>query len=631
VSDVWEHLRQVSAAAPADRSVWQVSLPTREILGQERPPVGGSPDLNRVASLPRRDPPALDGVEGAALVELAVRRWGRGPRSCACASMGRTCITRPFPIQAWALHEASLVGGLLAPIVVGGGKTFLDIMVAMAVPGCRQAVLLIPPGLREQLRREYLAIAEHFHVPSIVMGEWGAIQPGRPVVHVVAYSQFSRPESTDILERLAPDLVVADEAHKLRHRETATVGRVLRYWVRHPGTRLCAWSGTLTARSLRDFAHLAALSLRTGSPLPLDPAVVEEWALAVDPSDWPSPPGKLGATLGLPVRRGLHRRIVETLGVVSSTGSATNIPMRILERVPPDVPAAVGEALNELRLRWVRPDGEELVEMLEVARSAQELACGFFYRWKFPHGEPEWLILEWFAARKEWHRELRHRLATRSAFMDSPFLCTQAAMRAWGDLPPEAGRPTWKATSWPRWRDVRDRVHPESEAVWIDDWLAQDAADWARGRRGVVWYRHGAFGARVAALAGLPRHGGGPGAETRILAERGDRGIVASIKAHGTGRDGLQKLFSEQLVANPPASGAEWEQLLGRLDRPGQRAAEVVTWVYRHAPELADAVDAATAKACYIQEVLHGAQKLLRAQVGFPVHGGLTGDGDDAG
>lgn len=598
-----------------DASPWLLPFSPWRAVSPDRYPVGDSPDLRRVTALPRRPVPDLDGPTGAALVELTTRRFGR-PRAsgtCSCKALAGYCLDRPWAVQAWALHEMSVTGGLFAPIVVGGGKTFLNILAALAVPECRNAVCLIPPNLREQFKAHYLLAAEHWRVPSVVLEDWYVIQEGQPVLSVVPYSVFSRPKATDLLERLNPDLVIADEGHKLSNRETATAGRVFRYWARHPNTRFCAWSGSFARDSLCNFAGLVALALREGSPLPLDHAVADEWALAVDPVAWPSPPGKLGERLGLPVRDGLRRRVVETVGVVSSPGvSGTRV--RLYERRPPPVPQVVDDALRLLRRRRERPDGVEFIEDFEVARCAQELSCGFYYRWVFPRGEPEELIAEWRAARKNWNSEVREKLARRRPHLDSPHLCERAAMRAWGDIQKADNLPEWRAESWTAWRDVRHLVEPKpGDPVWLDDWLARDAAAWTTEHRGVVWYRHTAFGARVAELAGLPLHAGGPGSEFAILAERGDRSIVASAKAHGTGRDGLQRVFSVQLIANSMKSGADWEQLLGRLDRPGQTAEVVPTWWYGHTLELREAMSAATGKAEFIRDTLHGAQKLTSA------------------
>lgn len=499
-------------------------------------------------------------------------------------------------------------------------NTLLDILSPLAVPGTKNAVLLVPPALVGQLHAEYLRAAEHFRVPSLVlMGGGGQIRPGMPVLHVVPYSRFSRPESTELLSKqLRPDLIIADEAHKLRDKGTATTSRVLRYFVDNPETRLCAWSGTLTAKSIRDYAHLSAIALGENSPLPLDPQIVEEWSLALDPIEWQSPAGALFALCnpGEGIRDGYRRRLHSTLGVTGTRAAAVDASIIIAEKKAPPMPEVLAKLLRHLRAAWERPDGEELVDVLQVAKSARELACGFYYRWTFPHGEPKDLIAEWYKARSAWHKELREKLKHRTDHLDSPLLCAKAAIRAWqghgdGKARYDGPLPVWQAASWPAWVEIRERVQPVPEAVWVDDYLARDAAEWAKENRGVVWYLHDAFGRRVAELAGLPLHEGGPDAEAKIAAETGKRSVIASIKAHGTGRDGLQRIFNKQLVANPPASGAEWEQLLGRLHRIGQEADEVETEVYRHTPEMADAIDRAIFQARYIEGTMGTLQKLL--------------------
>ncbi len=166
---------------------------------------------------------------------------------------------------------------------------------------------------------------------------------------------------------------------------------------------------------------------------------------------------------------------------------------------------------------------------------------------------------------------------------------------------------------------------PPSDPAYYDaftpgaDYLVQDAADWAKKHRGIIWYEHKAFGQRIAEVSGLPRHGGGIGAEARILAEKGDRSIVASLKSHGTGRDGLQRIFKDQLLANPPSSGDLFEQVLGRLHRIGQEADEVNCSVYRHTPEMAGAIDKALCQAKFVAGIIGSNQKLLAANYDWPL------------
>lgn len=648
---------EAMVAAPGFAPVeWQAAAPPEAYGSQAyhtKPPVGDSADLRRIRALPRRPPPIPGSAQSLALVEVMTRRLAKPPGPCDCAERGRECITQLREVQAWALYEIATIGGLLGPIGVGHGKTALDLLAPLVIRDCQKALLLCPPGLVGQGERDvgkrdangllgdYELLGNHFRMPSLVVHgrEVNYIVPGAPVLHVFPFSRLQRAEAATFLKALKPDTILADEVHKIRHADTATTARVLKFFAENGQTRFCGWSGSLTDASLEDYAHISALALRAQSPLPLEPEVVKEWASAIDAIDVNAPPGALLDLCepGEEVRDGFRRRLHETPGVVHTLTAAVDCDLVIEERVPPPMPPKLAEALATVRSTMTRPDGEEFVDALTTARCLREMACGFYYRWIFPreiarYGSIEAaqpVIDEWREARKEWHQELREKLKERADHLDSPLLCSRAAARAWGEAPLKAvveeydedgnltgahyegeNLPIWKAATWPRWRAVRHTVQPESEAVWIDDYLARDAGLWGRENLGPIWYEHGAFGARTAALSGLPLHGGGPDAGALIKRETGARSIVASIKAHGTGRDGLQRIFATQLVANPPSSATAWEQLLGRLHRIGQKAPVVRAFFYRHTPELREHVDQALRRAFYVQATLGAAQKL---------------------
>src|SRR4051812_14774012 len=101
-------------AVPGNMSVadWQSGAANPFQSTRRRPAVEMTDELRRVLALARRPPVDVDSARAHALVELMTERLGRGPRACACASMGRPCITRLNPVQAWALYEAPLIGGL---------------------------------------------------------------------------------------------------------------------------------------------------------------------------------------------------------------------------------------------------------------------------------------------------------------------------------------------------------------------------------------------------------------------------------------------------------------------------------------------------------------------------------------
>ncbi len=131
----------------------------------------------------------------------------------------------------------------------------------------------------------------------------------------------------------------------------------------------------------------------------------------------------------------------------------------------------------------------------------------------------------------------------------------------------------------------------------------------------MVWVLSPTFGRVVAKLAGIKYHGGGPTAEAEITAEDGKRSIVASIKSHGTGRDGLQHKFFKQLIAESPSSGDMYEQLLGRLAREGQPEDTIETALYQHVAEFRDALRRAIFLAEFIEATTSNQQLLLAADM----------------
>lgn len=617
-------------------SEWQVASPPVGNAGWSKPPVGNSADLQRILALPRREPFAPRSVMMAAVKQLMEGRLARHNPSCRCAQIlerhgmiTQACITSLMEIQAWTLFEISVVQGLLGPIGVGHGKTALDILAPLVMPNCRLAVLLVPPGLVSQLIAEYELFGQHFRVPSLVVhhkvspkiapnGEYSAISDTGVTLHVFPYSRLQRAEAAVWLEHFTDpviDTVIADEVHYLRNAGTATTSRVLRFYGNHPTTRFCGWSGSVTDSSIKDYGHLSALALKYGSPLPLDPNTLADWARAIDPVPFAAPMGALQALCseGEHVQQGFHRRLVQTMGVITTSEPSITARLTIRERKAPEIPQAVRDMLSQVRNKNERPDGEPLVDPLAVAKCAREVAQGFYYRWRFPkiNGVPQQRehIDRWYEARKSFMCELREFLKDRQEHLDSPLLCINAAERFHAGY--KGPLPTWRADTWIPWRDIKDTVVWEPEAIRVNDYLAQDAAKWALENRGVVWYAAGAFGQWVAEISGLPMHGGGPEAPYLIARERGDRSIVASIKAHGTGRNGLQRIFYDQLVASPPSSATKWEQLLGRLYRTHQPAPEVFASFYAHTPEFRAALTQARQRAEYVQTTIGAEQKIL--------------------
>ena len=626
-----------------------------------KPPISMSAEFRRIFNLARRAL-ELDGTERAeTIIDMETERWARPVvpgRRCRCAELDperhaeEGCITRLRLPQAQAIREIRICGGLLAPIGVGWGKTLIDLLAAFAFQQhderMTKIVLLVPPGLAVQLMGDYEYYGQHFKMPQIVfhghdyhntvqqMNHVVTLERGAPTVHVVPYSRLSLPGATEWLEReLKPHAIVADECHRLRNvrppKASATGNRVWRYMEDvAPDTRFAGLSGSMTSKTISDYWHLAKWALRGGSPVPIQEDVKDDWCRALNPGDNPADPGPLMqfCAEGEHLYDGFRRRVAETVGVVTTAAPAVDCPLELDERVAPPIPAQVKEYLRMVRglvpgqSGPQRPDGEELLTSLEQTACAMQVSCGFYYRWIYPDcvfPRDEDLVKQWKAARKEFFCEVRGKLKKLETHLDSPRLVLNAAERFHGLRPKKKGLPEWNSYSLPDWLKIKPLVRAETEAVWFNDYLINDAIAWANENRGIVWYEHATVGERMSKLSGLPCYGGGKPAKLAMLGnakagipgEDGSRSIICSIKAHGTGTNGLQHRFSSALTLNPMADPNGWEQHVGRLHRPGQIGDIVRHYFYRHTPETKAHVDAALGAAYYVQATGFGHQKIL--------------------
>ena len=100
-----------------------------------------------------------------------------------------------------------------------------------------------------------------------------------------------------MLDRLQPELIIADECHSLKDGGAARTKRFLRYMRAHPTTIFLGLSGTVASKSLKDFWHLIKLALREKSPLPIRWPVLDKWAAALDPGETSAPSRRAGVVL----------------------------------------------------------------------------------------------------------------------------------------------------------------------------------------------------------------------------------------------------------------------------------------------------------------------------------------------
>lgn len=473
-------------------------------------------------------------------------------------------------------------------------NTLLSLLAA-PVMGAQRPVLMIPPALQLPLHHEIARLKKHFRIPLNL--------------YIIPYSQLSVAKSTDLLEQLKPDLIIADECHSIRSPGAARTKRVLRYFRQFPQTRFIALSGTLTAKELKDYAHLCELALRDGSPVPLTEGDLLAWGNCIDANGTPQDKdwsifAAFHDVRHLPhearrdaARDAFRERFNSVPGVVATREASVACSLNLFERSIA-APTEVVHALMELHKTWTRPDGEEMDSALSLWRLGMQMSQGFYLRWVWPEGKVDH---EWMEARSSWHREVRYVLQRNLGGMDSPLLVWNAVQRGQLDHPSIV-------RAFHAWSGQKHKPPPPTETVWISNYLVRDALAWHREHpKGIIWHSDLATENALRA-AGVPTYGAG---ETPPL-EGGRGGLALSIRVHGTGLN-LQYAHHENLILSFPSSGKTMEQLLGRTHRQGQDADEVACWYYVHTDAARDAFRNARESARYIEQTQGSPQKLCYA------------------
>jgi hypothetical protein len=462
----------------------------------------------------------------------------------------------------------------------------------------KRPLLLVPAKLRGKTERDRRLLAEHWELPEFL--------------EVWSYEWLGTVGGADALEQFAPDAIIMDEAHKLRNLRAARTRRVRRFFTAHPEVKCVPMSGTMTNRSLHDYAHIAQWGLKKNAPVPLSFQDLELWADALDArkdQTVRAAPNALRVLCNAEeqelwkadetaaARAAFRRRLIETPGVVASHETGIDATLTI-EAVEPPESTAVDEAFNTLRKRWETPDGWPIADGPTMRRHAFELALSMYYVWR-PRPPRYWLD-----ARREWCAFVRETLK-HSHKLDS---AKQVALAN-----PEA--PEYLA-----WKKVEKDFEPNTVAVWIDDTVLDFCAEWAEKERGIVWTNHVLFARRLEEKHGITYYGeeGFSSAGKFIDDHPPGTPLAASIPANNEGRN-LQTSWSSNLITAPPANGLGWEQLLSRTHREGQEADEVsvdlLFGCYEHAAALWQAVEDSE----YAEGSMGAPRKLLMAGINVPL------------
>lgn len=545
-------------------------------------------DVERLSALP-----LYTEQTGEEYVDALTKRYARDPDNPSMTLR---------PIQALMLAQAVAGQGLVALAGCGSGKTLTTLLLPLVLDA-KRPLLLIPASMRSQFASDRASYAEHFHVAEL---------------EVLSYESLSAPAQIARLAELNPDLIICDEAHHLRNLRSARVKRLERYLIAS-GARLCALSGTLVSRSIRDYAHVMNWGLGAWSPLPRRNEMIEQFAQVIeeqsyqrDARAWVDSALPVGGTL----EERLHRRLRGSIGVVISGDQRVGASLVIERRKyrQPDalrdsiatmlstqsVVSATQELLDERALDAVLASGELWTPQDSIySRVWSQLALGFIYVWDWGDRAEDH---EWIYARRNWGSAVRYALDR--GLYDSEALLARAVRAG------EYNHPRI-VSALEVWESVRDREPPATRAIWVDETWARDVATWATEQKDppIIWVQFGAVAQKLAELTGFATYGSGGEASARLDANKAHaHPCIMSISAHATGKN-LQA-WRNQIVAHPLSHPARWEQLLARTHRAGQTADDVRCVVYRSGV-FARTFNRACNDAKYIQETTGAEQRLL--------------------
>jgi hypothetical protein len=318
-------------------------------------------------------------------------------------------------------------------------------------------------------------------------------------------------------------------------------------------------------------------------------------------------------------REALYHRTRTTPGIVQTSQEDLGVSL-YLQPLTPRCPESITQAIAELEETWTLPTGEELETPLDMHRAKMQMSTGFYYRWIWPNDEPD---IPWLRARNARARAVRDLLDRyRYDGIDTPALVarTYANLTA-RPFPDETSyvradkllnNELWQAyaaADW-AWYFQSHKPTPPTEPVWFEDWFIEHviarAEAYADKENAIIWYAPKAIADRleeVKAPVTVYRAGEDPPGKEAALP------VALSIRSHGTGHN-LQG-WGRGIVVSPPSSATAWEQMLGRLLRPGQERDAVTFEIYAHTAAFADAVTTAKSNAEFAQQTSGHPQKIL--------------------
>lgn len=573
-------------------------------------------------------------------------------------------------VQAEAIQTFQETGAVFGPIEVGGGKTLLALRcLGIAFEnGLQRACLFVPSQVHTQLVEHDIGWARKRVPLGYTVYALGGLNPqkrmalagGRRGVWIVPYSLLSARDASELLERIRPELMMFDEAHLLKNRTAARTKRILTYLKAHPDTRVSALSGTMSSKSIKDYAHLITHTLGEGAPVPKDAQVVSDWAATID-SDQAAEGHYQPRTATGPLRplinwsnknfpktpldfsvqgfrHAFRNRLLTTPGVVSSPADSLGTSLYIENISVPSHTPLLKQLQDQLEELWLTPSGDEIEFAMQKWKWATELSAGIYNDLVWPDagqiaerrriapGDAEEFLKrskDHHKLQQAYHKELRGWFQghAHKPGLDTPML-VGASMARYGDR--DVGSKLYTAWLTMKNAEFDEMVERDSVPVRVCDYKMQATIKLMKASdlgEGIVFYHHQTAGnwlVELAQAAGLPAvHCPAGKAANDFLTSAGaesrcrGKWLICSISAHGTGKN-LQFL-SDQIYLQIPHNEMTAQQSIGRTHRQGQKADSVTCTTLISNPQDELILASLLNDSIYMLETTASQRKLLQA------------------